>query len=120
MGPDFHCYHVFFPFFEFSEKAPGHPPGRTLTRLNTTAGSPPTLPWFWFDPTVVLVRPYRGIQPPTGYLVFAALEHMLSPDAVFLAPARRIDKRRKVKKKPKMQTAAKRASRVGKPLSHGR
>jgi len=52
--------------------------------------------------------------------VFAALEHRLSPDTVFLTPARRIDRRRKARKKPKRRATAQRASRIGKPPSHGR
>ena len=36
-------------------------PFGSLSRSNTLEGTPPTLPWYWSDPTVVLVRPYRGI-----------------------------------------------------------
>ena len=32
----------------------------SLPQSNTTVAAPPTLPWYLFDPTVVLVRPYRG------------------------------------------------------------
>ena len=43
--------------------------------------------------------------------VFDALEHRLSPDAVFLDPAKRIVRRRKTRKKAKKRTATKRAPR---------
>ena len=52
--------------------------------------------------------------------VFAALEHRISPDTVFLDPARRIDRRRKARKKPKRRETAQRVSRVGKPPSRSR
>ena len=43
--------------------------------------------------------------------VFDALEHRLSPDTVFLDPAKKIVRRRKARKKAKKRTAAKRTAR---------
>ena len=48
---------------------------------------------------------------PVFSRVFAALEHRLSPDTVFLDPAQRISRRIKAKKRVKKQTAAKRTAR---------
>ena len=48
---------------------------------------------------------------PVFSRVFAALEHRLSPDTVFLDPAQRISRRSKAKKRVKKQTAAKRTAR---------
>ena len=43
--------------------------------------------------------------------VFGALEHRLSPDTVFLDPAKKIARRRKARKKAKKRTTAKRTAR---------
>ena len=43
--------------------------------------------------------------------VFGALEHRLSPDTVFLDPAKKIVRRRNARKKAKKRTAAKRTAR---------
>ncbi len=43
--------------------------------------------------------------------MFEALEHRLSPDTVFLDPAKKIVRRRKARKKAKRRTAAKRTAR---------
>ena len=48
---------------------------------------------------------------PVFSRVFDALKHKLSPDAVFLDPAKTIVRRRKARKKAKRQTAAKRTAR---------
>jgi len=45
---------------------------------------------------------------PVFSRVFDTLEHRLSPDTVFLDPAKRISRKRKARKKAKNQTAAKR------------
>ena len=42
-------------------RPPRHPPGGTLTRSNTSVGSPRTLPGYRSYPTEVSVVPYRGI-----------------------------------------------------------
>ena len=48
---------------------------------------------------------------PVFSRVFDALEHRLSPDTVFLDPAKKIVRRRKARKKAKRRTAAKRTTR---------
>ena len=48
---------------------------------------------------------------PVFSRVFDALEHRLSPDTVFLDPAKKIVRRRKARKKAKKRTAAKRTAR---------
>ena len=48
---------------------------------------------------------------PVFSRVFGALEHRLSPDTVFLDPARRIVRRRKARKKAKERTTARRTAR---------
>ena len=48
---------------------------------------------------------------PVFSRVFDALKHKLSPDAVFLDPAKTIVRRRKARKKAKKRTAAKRTAR---------
>ena len=48
---------------------------------------------------------------PVFSRVFGALEHRLSPDTVFLDPARRIVRRRKARKKAKKRTTDKRTAR---------
>ena len=48
---------------------------------------------------------------PVFSRVFDALEHRLSPDTVFLDPAKKIVRRRKARKKAKRRTAAKRTAR---------
>jgi len=48
---------------------------------------------------------------PVFSRVFGALEHRLSPDTVFLDPAKKIVRRRKARKKAKKRTTAKRTAR---------
>ena len=51
----------------------------SLPRQNTSVAAPPTLPWFWSDPSVVLIRPFRGFDPPTGSVWFFNLIKSLTP-----------------------------------------
>ena len=43
-----------------------HAPIRAYRRPNKTAAKEATLPWYWSDPTVVLMRPLAGIGSPPG------------------------------------------------------
>ena len=58
-------------------------PFGSLPQSNTLEGTPPTLPWYWSDPTVVLVRPYRGIGPTLPWYWF-------DPTVVLVGPFRGI------------------------------
>ena len=51
----------------------------SLPRQNTTVAAPQTLPWFWSNPTVVLIGPYRSFDPPTGSFWFFDLSNWTIP-----------------------------------------